>query len=72
MSAVARTLMTVGLVLVALGVLVFIAQRLRLPLGHLPGDVVWRGRHTTVYFPWVTMLVLSAVLTLLLNLLFRR
>lgn len=72
MASAARILITVGLVLVALGVLVFVAQRLRLPLGHLPGDVVWRGRHTTVYFPWVTMLILSAVLTLILNLLFRR
>jgi len=71
MAGAARLLITAGVVLVALGVLVIVAQRLRLPLGHLPGDVVWRGRHTTVYFPWVTMLVLSAILTLILNL-FRR
>lgn len=72
MTSVARILIAAGLLLVILGVLMFIAQRLRLPLGHLPGDVVWRGRHTTVYFPWVTMLILSAVLTLILKLLFRR
>ena len=71
MAGAARLLITAGVVLVALGVLVIVAQRMRLPLGHLPGDVVWRGRHTTVYFPWVTMLVLSAILTLILNL-FRR
>ena len=71
MAGAARLLMTAGVVLVALGVLVIVAQRMRLPLGHLPGDVVWRGHHTTVYFPWVTMLVLSAILTLILNL-FRR
>ena len=71
MWSAARLLIAAGLVLVALGVLVIVAQRMRLPLGHLPGDVVWRGRHTTVYFPWVTMLVLSAILTLILNL-FRR
>ncbi|HEY7839501.1 MAG TPA: DUF2905 domain-containing protein [Terriglobales bacterium] len=71
MAGAARLLITAGVVLVALGVLVIVAQRMRLPLGHLPGDVVWRGRHTTAYFPWVTMLVLSAILTLILNL-FRR
>jgi len=71
MWSAARLLIAAGLVLVALGVLVIVAQRMRLPLGHLPGDVVWRGRHTTVYFPWVTMLVLSAILTLILNF-FRR
>ena len=44
----------------------------RFGLGRLPGDLVWRRKNTTVYFPIVTSLVLSVVLTLLLNLLFRR
>jgi hypothetical protein len=35
-------------------------------LGHLPGDIVHRGEHTTFYFPIVTCLVLSIGLNLLL------
>lgn len=38
----------------------------RLGVGRLPGDLVFRGRHTTVYVPIVTSIVLSLVLTALL------
>jgi hypothetical protein len=41
-------------------------------LGRLPGDIVYRGRHSVVYIPWVTMLLVSLVLTLLVNLFTRR
>ncbi len=67
-----RLLIIAGLALVALGVLVMIVNRLNLPLGRLPGDVVWRGKNTTFYFPWVTCLLLSLLGTLLLWLFSRR
>ena len=67
-----RMLIYAGLILVALGVLVLLTSRFNLPLGRLPGDVTWRGRNTTVYFPWVTCLVLSVVGSLLLWLFSRR
>lgn len=67
-----RMLILAGLVLVACGLLVLLANRLNLPIGRLPGDVVWRGKNTTVYFPWVTCLVLSLLGTLLLWLFTRR
>jgi hypothetical protein len=51
--------------------LVLFAGRLPLRLGRLPGDIVYRGKNTVVYFPWVTSLLLSAVLSLLFWL-FRR
>lgn len=62
----ARLLIVVGLALVGLGVLVFLAGKLNLPLGRLPGDMVYRSRNTTVYFPWVTCLLISVALTLIL------
>ncbi|MBV8833746.1 MAG: DUF2905 domain-containing protein [Acidobacteriaceae bacterium] len=62
----AKLLILCGLLLVALGVCLMILTRLHLPLGRLPGDITWRGRNTTVYFPWVTCLVLSLLGTLLL------
>ena len=67
-----RLLIVAGLILVALGVLVVIANRLNLPFGRLPGDIIWRGKNTTFYFPWVTCLLLSLLATLLLWLFNRR
>jgi uncharacterized membrane protein len=67
-----RLLIAAGLALVALGVIVLVISKLNLPLGRLPGDIVYRGKNTTVYFPWVTCLIISVVLTLILWLLNRR
>ena len=52
-------LILVGLVTAAAGALIYLGPR------RLPGDIVYRGRNTTVYFPIVTCLALSAGLTLL-------
>lgn len=67
-----RLLILLGIVLIAAGVLVLIVNRMNLPFGRLPGDIVYRGRNTTVYFPWVTCLILSAIATLILCVLNRR
>lgn len=60
-------ILVVGLVLIALG-------RFNLPLGRLPGDIIYRGKNTTVYFPLATSILLSVVLSLVVYLLnrFRR
>ena len=57
--------------LLLLGLLVLAAGRLHLPLGRLPGDLVYRGKHTTFYFPLVTCILLSLVLSLVLYLVSR-
>jgi hypothetical protein len=67
-----RLLISAGLLLVVVGVLILVANRLNLPIGRLPGDIAWRGKNTTVYFPWVTCLLLSVFGTLLLWLFNRR
>lgn len=67
-----RFLIVAGLALVALGLLFIVFEKLNLPMGRLPGDVVWRGRNTTVYFPIVTCIVLSLIGSLLLWLFNRR
>jgi hypothetical protein len=67
-----RLLIVAGLALAALGVIVLLITRLNIPLGRLPGDIVYRGRNTTFYFPWVTCLVVSLVLTVILWLVNRR
>ena len=67
-----RFLVYAGVLLVALGLLVLLLSKVNLPLGRLPGDAVYRGKHTTIYFPWVTCLVLSVLLSVLLWLFNRR
>jgi hypothetical protein len=60
------------MMLVAVGVLLTLGDRLPLKLGRLPGDIVVRGKNSVFYFPIVTCLVLSAVLSLVMWLVGRR
>lgn len=57
----ARMLIIIGLVLVGVGLL----MKLGLPIGRLPGDIVIRRGSGSFYFPIVTCLILSVVLSLL-------
>jgi Protein of unknown function (DUF2905) len=67
-----RMLIVLGLLVAAVGVIVSLGERLPIRLGRLPGDIVMRGKHSVFYFPLVTCLVISAVLSLILWLLNRR
>lgn len=67
-----RLLVFAGFVLVGLGLLVILSNRLNLPFGRMPGDIVWRGKNTSFYFPIVTCLILSLLLTFILWLINRR
>jgi len=60
-----RMLLVLGAVLFAVGALLYFNGRLPFRLGRLPGDIAYRGRNATFYFPIVTCLVLSAVFSLL-------
>ena len=62
-----RTLVVIGLIIAAIG----LAISAGLPLGRLPGDIVIRRGSSTFYFPIVTCLVVSLLLTLILSF-FRR
>lgn len=66
-----RLLIFAGVALVALGVLVSFASRLPFKLGRLPGDIYIHGRNSTFYFPVVTCILISVVLTLVMWLLRR-
>ena len=50
----------------SLGLLLILAGKINLPIGRLPGDIVLRGKNTTFYFPLMTSIVLSVILTLVL------
>ena len=66
LSQIGKLILGLGLALVVIGGTLMLAGRMGLPLGRLPGDFVYRGKHTTVYFPLVTCIVISVVLTLIL------
>ena len=72
MSDVGRTLVLVGLVIAGVGLLLVIFGDARLPLGHLPGDLTWRRKGISIHLPLASSLVVSVVLTLLLNIFLRR
>jgi hypothetical protein len=59
---VGKTLVIVGLVIAAIGVVMMLG----VPLGRLPGDFAVRRGNVSFYFPLMTSIVLSIVLTLLL------
>jgi hypothetical protein len=65
-----RVLLIIGVVLVVVGGLA--ALGVRLPFGRLPGDIAIEGEGGGFYFPIVTMIIISVVLTVLFNLFLRR
>ncbi len=66
MGDIGRILVFVGGLLLTFGLILMVAGKGNLPLGRLPGDIVYRGKHTTIYFPLVTSIVLSVILSLVL------
>jgi len=70
--AMGKMLLLSGLLLAALGALLYFGGRLPFRIGQLPGDVVYRGRNTTFYFPIVSCILLSALLSLLMWLVNRK
>jgi hypothetical protein len=66
MGDLGRMLVLVGGLLLVLGLLLIAAGKINLPIGKLPGDIVVRGKNTTFYFPLMTSIVLSVLLSLVL------
>ncbi|TMD39036.1 MAG: DUF2905 domain-containing protein [Chloroflexi bacterium] len=66
-----KALIMVGAVIVVVGLALSVGPRIPF-LGRLPGDIAVNRGNVHFYFPIVTSLILSALLTLILNLFFRR
>jgi len=66
-----RMLVMLGVTLVVIGGVVMLLGRTRLPLGRLPGDVLYRGKNTTFYFPLASSILISVVLSIVLFLIGR-
>jgi hypothetical protein len=71
MSELGKILILFGFLIVVVGLILVFGSRLHLPIGRLPGDIVYRGKNTTVYFPIVTSIVVSIVLSLIFYLISR-
>ncbi len=63
--------MILGVALVVIGGIVMLLGRSSLPLGRLPGDILYRGKNTTFYFPLATSILLSVVLSAIMFLISR-
>ncbi len=70
-TSLARIVMIAGAILFAAGALLLLLGKI-FPLGRLPGDILWQRGNFSFYFPVVTCIVLSLLLTLLLNIIWRR
>jgi len=66
-----RLLIGLGVALVVIGGIVLLVGRTGVPLGRLPGDILYRGKNTTFYFPLATSILISVVLSLVLYLIGR-
>ena len=66
MAEFGKVLALLGVILAVAGVALVLLGRTGLPLGRLPGDILYRGKNTTFYFPLATSLLLSVVLSFVL------
>jgi hypothetical protein len=66
MAELGKSLVLVGLVVAAVGLLLMLFGRANLPLGRLPGDILYRGKNSVFYFPLATSILLSVMVSLIL------
>lgn len=71
MVPVARALLIMGVVLIVISGVVYLAAKANLPLGRLPGDFRFQNENVTCIFPLATMILVSVILTILLNIIVR-
>ena len=60
-----------GAVAIVLGLALMLLGRTNIPLGKLPGDIVYRGKNSTFYFPLATSILVSVVLSVVMYLIGR-
>ncbi len=71
MTSLARVMVVLGLILLVGGGLLYLVGRAGLPIGRLPGDIRIQTQNFTCFFPLATMIIVSVVLTVLLNVIVR-
>jgi hypothetical protein len=71
MAEMGRLLLILGIALVVIGGIIMLIGRTGVPLGRLPGDILYRGKNTTFYFPLASSILISVVLSIILFLIGR-
>lgn len=71
LGQIGKLIIVAGVILVAVGILFLLLGRIPV-IGQLPGDFVIRRDNVTFYVPLATMILISLLLTIILNLIFRR
>lgn len=71
MESIGRYVMLGGIILFLVGGGIYLSAKLGLPLGRLPGDIRIEGENGAFYFPVTTSILLSVVLTVVVNLILR-
>ncbi len=71
MENIARTLMLGGIALFLIGGGIYLAAKFGIPLGRLPGDIRIEGENGSFYFPVTSSILVSVILTIVVNLISR-
>lgn len=71
MSDLGKLPVMAGAIAVVAGIVLILLGRTNIPLGRLPGDIVYRGKNTTFYFPLATSILVSVVLSVVMYLIGR-
>jgi len=71
LNALGKWILIIGLAITAIGAVLWLAGRLGLPLGRLPGDLHFETGGVTCFVPLATSILLSLALTLILNVILR-
>ena len=66
MDHVGKILVMFGIILVAIGGLMILFGKFNIPIGRLPGDIIIKKKNVVVYFPLLTSLIVSVLITLIL------
>jgi hypothetical protein len=71
MQQIGKMMIAAGLFIAFAGLVLIVAGRLGLPFGNLPGDITYQKKNITVFAPFGTMIVVSIIITVILNVLSR-
>lgn len=67
MHQIGKMLIAAGLLIAFAGFVLLLAGRFDLPFGNLPGDMTYQKKNLTIFAPFGTMLLISVVITIILN-----
>ncbi|OQX85448.1 MAG: hypothetical protein B6D63_02265 [Candidatus Latescibacteria bacterium 4484_7] len=70
-SSIGKTIVLLGLGLVILGLIILGFAKIGVPFGNLPGDIKVERKNFAFYFPLVSFIILSVLLTVIVNVVLR-